>query len=303
MSILIPDSIPGAPDCIPLDFAHKKLVTGLVAKHNPQVSELTFSNLIAWGKTHPVYISRIEDTLLLWRGPAKSGILLSPLGKLDAKGITLAFEMAGKMGDIAMFGRISENTANMLKDADPNLEVIEDRDSADYIYKQSAMSELPGRKLDGKRNLVRKFHKTVDAVYAPITDDLLPACADAQALWCDIRECSINADLDAENAAVEFILEHWSGLDLFGGAYLVEGEVAAFTVGEKLNEKTAVIHFEKGNTKFPGSYQAINQAFAQNALAGFEYINREQDLGIEGLRKSKMSYQPDHLLMKYTVMK
>ena len=205
------------------------------------------------------------------------------------------------MGGPARFGRVDKQAADRLIAAHPDLVALEDRDNADYVYRVEDLARLSGRRFDGKRNQIKKFRKSVDAHYRPIDPGLVQACGDAQAFWCDVRQCSIHADLEAENKAVMVILECWSELDLIGGALLADDRVVAFAVGERLAPNTAVVHLEKGDVNFPGVYQAINQAFCENALADCTWVNREQDLGVPGLRKAKESYHPDHLVMKYTV--
>jgi hypothetical protein len=88
-------------------------------------------------------------------------------------------------------------------------------------------------------------------------------------------------------------------LNVFGGAIYVDGCLEAFALGEKLNENTAVVHFEKANPEIRGLYQLINQWFCKNVLQGFTYVNREQDLGSEGLRRAKISYRPHHMVEKF----
>jgi hypothetical protein len=107
----------------------------------------------------------------------------------------------------------------------------------------------------------------------------------------------------AENRAITRVLQNWDRLGggLFGGVLRVEGEVAAYTVAEALADDMLVIHFEKGRPEFKGVYQAVNQMFLAARGEGFAYVNREQDLGDEGLHKAKMSYNPVKFLKKYTV--
>ena len=110
-------------------------------------------------------------------------------------------------------------------------------------------------------------------------------------------------DLLSEDYAVHMALTHFEELDYRGGAIKIDGRIEAFSLGEALNENTAVIHIEKANPEIPGLYTAINQMFCSNAWAETEFMNREQDLGVEGIRKAKESYLPHHMINKYTIMK
>jgi hypothetical protein len=118
-----------------------------------------------------------------------------------------------------------------------------------------------------------------------------------------MRECVEIPDLLSEDYAVHMALTNFEELDYRGGAIKVEGRIEAFSLGELLNNNTAVIHIEKANPEIPGLYAAINQMFCSNTWAEIEFINREQDLGNDGLRKAKESYIPDHMINKYTIMK
>jgi hypothetical protein len=116
-----------------------------------------------------------------------------------------------------------------------------------------------------------------------------------------MRECVENPNLLSEDYAVRRALTNFNELDYMGGAIMVNGRMEAFSLGELLNPDTAVIHIEKANPDIPGLYTAINQLFAENGWPDTEFINREQDLGIDGLRKAKESYYPHHMVNKYTI--
>jgi hypothetical protein len=116
-----------------------------------------------------------------------------------------------------------------------------------------------------------------------------------------MRECVENPALLSEDYAIHEALELFGELDYKGGAIVIDSKVEAFSIGEPLNEETAVIHFEKANPDIPGLYAAINNLFCRHAWSEMTYINREQDLGIPGLRKAKRSYNPHHMSNKYVI--
>ncbi len=297
--------LPELPNSRPLTLADKDWLAPWLAAEPPGVSEMTFTNLLTWSDSHPVELARLDETLLLWRGPGGNGGLLPPLGAaLDAAGIRRALAWAAAQGGPARFFRVGAATAGALTAADPSLTVAPTPEHADYVYRREDLAALAGRRFDGKRNLIKKFHKTVEAVYQPLDAALAAECLRLQADWCEARGCSEHPDLDAEDRAVVRSLESWGELPLIGGAFIVNTparRIAAFAVAERLTPDTAVIHFEKGSTLYPGVYQAINQAICREALAQFEFVNREQDLGVEGLRKAKQSYYPAFLIEKFEV--
>ena len=117
--------------------------------------------------------------------------------------------------------------------------------------------------------------------------------------WCKIRRCEDDMNLLSESEAVRESLVHFPVLKIDGGVILIDGKVEAFTLGELLNDQTAVVHIEKANPENPGLYAMINQQFCENRWRDLLYINREQDLGEPGLRKAKLSYYPDHFVESF----
>ena len=112
-----------------------------------------------------------------------------------------------------------------------------------------------------------------------------------------------DSGLASEDVAIKEIFSLIDILPVFGGVIFINGKIEAFTLAEKLVENTAVVHFEKANPEIDGLYQLINHWFCQNALKDYTYVNREQDLGIEGLRRAKQSYYPCKMVSKYKITK
>jgi hypothetical protein len=181
-------------------------------------------------------------------------------------------------------------------------ESVQDRNNADYVYLSQDLIHLSGRKFHRKKNHLNQFKKQVTFEYRPLDRELVADFLEMQESWCRMRECVESPDLLSEDYAVREALNHFEALGFQGGAVLVDGRIEAFSLGEPLNEDTAVIHIEKANPEIPGLYTAINQLFCQNAWPAMTYINREQDLGIEGLRKAKESYYPHHMVDKITLI-
>lgn len=177
-----------------------------------------------------------------------------------------------------------------------------DRDNWDYVYSVRDLVELAGDKYHRKRNHIAQFQaEHTQWEYRPLTPDLAPACEELQDLWCDEKHCDLSATLHAESRAVKEALHNLDRLSALGGCILVGGKVEAFTLGEPLNADTVTIHIEKANAAFHGLYQVINQQFLEHQGHDFAYVNRQQDLGVQGLRKAKESYHPHHMIEKYVV--
>ena len=135
--------------------------------------------------------------------------------------------------------------------------------------------------------------------YRPLNDEMVEDVLGLQDDWCQWHECESSPSLRAENEAINRVLSHWDHFDgLQGGSLYVDGRMVAFSVGEKLDDTTLGVHFEKGLNGYRGVYQTINCLFSRHAGEGFRYLNRAQDLDEEGLRQAKMTYLPADFVRK-----
>ncbi|MBO4369078.1 MAG: DUF2156 domain-containing protein [Desulfovibrio sp.] len=182
--------------------------------------------------------------------------------------------------------------------------VQEDRGQWEYLYRQSDLATLPGKNFHKKKNHYAGFIKQYgEPDYHPINDSIVEDVLALQDEWCQWHECEDSDSLKAENEAINQVLSHWQCFrGMCGGALYIDGRIAAFSIGEKLDEHNLGVHYEKGLMGYKGIYQAMNKTFAEHAGKGFSLLNRAQDLNEEGLRMAKMSYHPLDFLKKYTVL-
>ena len=195
-------------------------------------------------------------------------------------------------------------------------EIIEDRDNADYIYTSAKLCDLPGRHLSSKRNHIKhferngpwEFHKIAAGSCGVFTSceggtcGKLSSITEAKAFVDEFYKEKNDPDLADEAGAIEEMFEHYETLGFLGGMLYQNGEPVAFTAGTKLDNEVFDTHFEKALPGVEGAYTMVNREFARLVRAEYPDItafNREEDMGIEGLRKAKLSYHPDILLMKY----
>jgi len=195
--------------------------------------------------------------------------------------------------------RIPVDTNEALSHA---VDIEKDRDNSDYVYLVEDLANLVGRRFSKKRNHIKRCLKNYSCSYEIISSTNIIQCKEMAHRWCVERQCHQEPGLCGEYQALNDCLEYFHELDLLGGAVLVDGRVEAIAIGEKLAPDTAVWHFEKANPKIHGLGQLINKWFAQYTLSGFKYVNREQDLGVPGLRQAKLSYHPDHLVEKQNIL-
>jgi hypothetical protein len=179
---------------------------------------------------------------------------------------------------------------------------IPDRDNSDYVYSTIDLIQLSGRKYHRKKNHLNQFLKKYSYEYMKLDLELVECFIEMQEEWCQMKECVEKPELLSEDYAVHTALKYYEYLDYKGGAIKIDSRIEAFSLGERLNSETAVIHIEKANPDITGLYSAINQLFCSRTWSEIEYINREQDMGVEGLRKAKESYHPHHMIDKYTIV-
>ncbi len=296
-------NVPPLPEFRELTWDDRNIYRDWCRHFGVDASELTFTNLFAWRRSEPVMISRLDMLMVVLRlDREKRPSLCVPIGEGDLSAVTeqmLSLLQTISSEDSPVLRRVPEFYASAI--AELGYPVEEDRDNFDYVYRVDDLAELPGRKYDGKRNHVRKCLESNPCEYEEINRNNLDDCFSLATEWCNVRQCDIHPPLASEFRAIRETFERFEELGLLGGAIRVHGEIQAFAIGEAINEGTAVVHFEKANPAIDGLYQVINQWFCQNALRGLTWVNREQDLGIAGLRQAKMSYHPDHFVKKYNV--
>ncbi|UCG81604.1 MAG: DUF2156 domain-containing protein [Desulfobacterales bacterium] len=281
----------------PLELKDRALITSYLRRYPPEVSELSFTNLFVWRSSRPVWLAAVQDSIAFIANaeadnPTASVILGSPLGEASALAVSeaLGIELEG-------FVRIAEETADALRKA--GLHVEADRNNWDYVYDIDDLAGLKGRRYHKKRNLIKQCLAAYRCAYEPITPERIAECLDMQDRWCEVRECGKDPGLCNEYIAIREAFAHYESLRLIGGLIRINGEVQAYALGEALNPGTAVCHFEKAMPGMRGLSQLINQWFSMHTLSGFRFVNREQDLGIPGLRQAKESYYPHHMVRKF----
>jgi len=285
----------------------KSLFDHYIKEHNPVISELTFTNFFAWRYFYRFRYAVISDLLCVIAVPDKAEpFAMMPIGSVDDQKFSQAYQQikeyfAGK-GWKLCFRRITGNELDYFRSRVSSEQlIIYDRDNSDYLYNTSDLISLRGKKYDGKRNHINKFKKLHTYEYVPLECRYIDECVKIMKKWCADRNCSCQPGDYCEQQANLELLRNFKALGCKGALIKVDGEFAAFTVGEMLNDDTAVIHIEKADSSIDGLYTVINQQFVMNDWSGTSFINREQDLGIEGMRKAKLSYQPCRMIDKYTI--
>jgi hypothetical protein len=287
----------------PITLNDKELFDDFLAKDPPLTSELTFTNLFMWRICNDSLWKREGDCILvILRPQGEQPFGVAPFGPGD-KASALR-KLSGYLAEFSSEPRIARVDKNAVdRYADPeDFLIIADRNNSDYVYLSEHLIDLPGNRFHKKKNHLNKFVKGYEFEYRRLDENLVKSFMELQEDWCELKDCESSQDLADENVAVYEALKNYRGLNFRGGAILIDSKVEAFALGEQLNHNTAVIHIEKANPEIPGLYVAINQRFCAEEWSHLTYVNREQDLGVPGLRKAKKSYHPDHLVEKFVLV-
>lgn len=272
-------------------------------KYPALISEHTFTNLFIWRNYHNLLWTLWNGFLCIIAHPAgRQPFFLPPVGGNNSKdcirNCLLHLKNSGMSAEVQ---RVPEEVVEQHLSDNDEFELLLDRNNCDYVYRSEDLIKLPGNKYHRKKNQISQFKKKYGFQYHPLSADLVPQCLQLETQWCDMRHCDRIPSLSGEERAIHEALTNMHALNFKGGVIVIDGKIEAFTLGEQLNADTAVIHIEKANPAFEGLYQTLNQMFCQQEWQSVTYINREQDLGEEGLRNAKLSYLPHHFVNKYTI--
>lgn len=287
----------------PINLQMKPLVDRYLNSWRLSGSEYTFTNLLMWGINGRIKVAEYESALYIkLRYGNDDPFMLAPL-TLDlscdyGNAVRLADEYMQGSGYSPIYKAISGPLVEKFASCCPEHRLTEDRDNFDYVYLSRDLIQLSGKKFHSKRNHINRFKSEYGFEYILITPDMLDECLEVYSLWLHEKDKLLPGML-GELDAIKAAITNMDVLGVKGGGIRIDGKLRAFSLGQLINEDMAVIHIEKADESFEGIYSVINQQFAEHEWSGVKYINREEDMGIEGLRKAKLSYRPIELIHKY----
>ncbi|MFR3568099.1 MAG: DUF2156 domain-containing protein [Paraclostridium sordellii] len=275
-----------------------------------EACEYCFTTLYMWRDMYKTSYY-IEDDFAIIVGEYEGDrFSVLPLAKKDKIHKAIAFMINYfKNEDNRIYLRaVTKEVVELLqKDYPGRFEYIEERDYFDYVYDAESLRTLKGRKNQKKRNHLNYFIKEYEGRvgYKKLDKENFDDCITLLKAWTVNKEENGDKEegIDDEFVAIKKIFDHYDVLreDVKISGIYIDNKLEAFTIGEKINEHMAVIHIEKANPEIRGLYPYINQQFLVNEFPDVELVNREEDLGLEGLRKAKLSYHPCKFVEKYTV--
>ncbi len=295
---------PEFPEFKPIALDDRDVIHRMLWQYQPDTSELTFTNLYIWRAHYGFLWSVYRDWLLVVGGNSENGVqALPPIGPSSRVEVTaMLLQWLKEKRDIPRphIDRVDRKLVSELQ-ASPSFLCEPVRDHFDYVYRTADLIELAGKGYRQQRNHTNYLVRTYKMTYEPMTESHVDSCINLARNWCEARQCEEDLSLGSEGEATREALQNFRALGLDGGVILINGRVEAFTLGELLNRDTAVVHIEKANMEIRGLYAAINQQFCEKRWRAVPAVNREQDLGEPGLRKAKLSYNPDRMVEKFRV--
>ena len=313
-------SLPPFPQFRPLSLADRFVLQPRLRARQSEISDRCFTNLFLWRDFYDIRISRYSGNICVLcasESTPEKPFFFPPLGDEDIGGCVKAcFDYLRSRRFAPVIRRASEHFVLRHMAGTKEYEVQEDADISDYIYRTEDMIRLRGRRYHGQRNYIKRFeqnfpHHETEFISGRnvgecirFNQDWLRKKLDRLAKKYGRRPDDSMEEvifLKAEVETARKILVHFDALGLRGLAIRIDGNIRAFTVGEKLNDHMALIHIEKCDHDYLGINQVLTQRFCRLAWVDCEYVNRMEDLGIEGLRKAKQALGPHHMARKFHI--
>lgn len=291
-----------------LTLEDNEIINKFVDKDSVESYEYLFSSLYMWRKLNSVKYAIIDEALVIEKNEEGKGTFYAkPLNYKKENLVNLIEILMERNENYTdreyLFGDVDQNFIDDLNEyTDYKVEVKEDVDDFEYVYKTSDLVELRGKKYHGKKNHVNTFEKTYSYEIKTITtEEVIKDCLELLHRWHEEVLKTVDKEMCMEIDAIKDIFVELQYLNLESIAIYVDGKLAGFSVGERVNDKLAVIHVERGELEYKGIYSFINRKFLMESFSDTEFVNRQEDTGNEGLRKAKQSYHPSNMVKKYLV--
>lgn len=285
-----------------LELKHIPLIRPFFLRQNRRICDCTIGSTLMWRNYFDNCFAIVEDTLI-FRSRYLDGefAFTVPIGKEPERMLELVEEYCRSQGIALVFCTVTPNDLELLRKRWPDLSVKEERDWFDYLYESRDMVEFAGRKYAAQRNHIHRFERDhPDWSFEPMTADSVEEVRSFYQGF--LQERSKESETaKAEVGEIFEVLDHFDEYAFLGGILRVEGKIAGISMGEIVRD-TLFVHIEKADVQYSGVYQKLVNCFAREFVTDeVRYINREEDVGDPGLRKSKLSYRPVALQEKYTV--
>ena len=288
----------------PVTLCDKPWVDELVSLENSPSADYNFGNIYIWDKRYRRLIARLGDrmlTKLRYSGPP---IFVFPIGAGPLRPAIEAMRgLAAEVDCPLVIRGVTPAHIAMLEAEYPAcFDFIPERDGWDYLYLAERLASYAGKAMHGKKNHCNRFEAENDWEFRPLSYELIPACLDMLDIWSEENSARLDPSVSYEHDAIvrAFAAYEWLGLE--GGVLFANGQIVGFSIGEMCSGNTFDVHFEKARIDLNGAYPMVCRELTRLMLQrhpGLVYINREEDMGFEALRRSKQSYKPVAMVEKY----
>lgn len=280
----------------------QKIIQSFLREDKFRISDISFVNLFLWRKARRIAYVIFNDCLVIQTTyENENPFYFFPVGKGDKiKAIEALIDFCKAREEMLELHSLEQDAVDFLKKHfGERFTFILNRDRSDYVYSIEELITLSGRKYHKKKNHLNKFLQTYpNYTFEQISKENTQEILQVWKQWFEMQE-DPSVGLINENIGIIEVLKNWCSLEVSGGLVRVDGKIVAFSFGEIISKEMVVIHIEKADSNFHGAYQIINQQLLANIFSHIKYANREEDLGIEGLRRAKMSYNPVFLVEKF----
>jgi hypothetical protein len=261
----------------------------------PQVhSDNSFTNMVCWNHYAHYEYQFVDESLLILSTIDGETTFRAPIGEANDRLLDEVLALARDTGGKTPFSVFDQATKELIGRKYPSLILHPATDFFDYVYTTRSLSELPGKKFLQIRRQLNRFKRECGYHVEFIGTDNTREVREFLEKWCEWKECEENPVLGFEKDAVMFAVDHFSELQLEGLLLRVGDAIIAMAIFDELNPECAVVHFEKALPDCRGGYKGINYETAHYLHEKYDYINRESDLGLTGLRVAKKRYHPHH---------
>ncbi len=290
-----------------IELNDKKTLQPYITASNSNSSPSSFANMYIWDPAYPKAWAIISGFLVVRFLFTEGDVFAFPAGSGNIKEcVNILKDYSASRGNKLSFLGLTKDNVDALTLLFPDeFEITSSRNAADYIYSAEKLASLSGKKLHGKRNHIHRFEELGLWSFVPIDENNLSECIKLKQTWSEKAKDERNIDASEEKCALNRAFDNYKALDFDGGILYLNENIVAFTIGSRLNSNTFDVNFEKALADIPGAFSMINREFVRYILKKYpeiEYINREDDMGLENLRKAKLSYYPEILLEKYTAV-
>lgn len=290
----------------PIELTHRNRVEPMLIEEPPLLAPYTYASLMAWNLIyHYDWVTFQDKTMIISASvpPLNVRHILQPLGAFSKECQEMLLSEMSKLNyQIIIYG-VNSWFIERFPDFTSHFDIINDQGFANYIYRAEDLALLAGRRYSKKRNLLSQAEGSYQWVANPMKKCCLPECINLLEQIAYDDQIETDQSLMNERLALDYTLSHFSDLNQKGVVINVNEKPVAFSIYEELNHNTAIVHYEKADRNYKGLYQLINRETSKVILeSGYEFINREEDLNLPGLRKAKQSYYPVEVRPAYQLI-